>query len=166
MELVEILDNKRRPLNKVKERYDDTKGEYRQVVHSWIRNSKGEFLIQQRSMNKKIFPGAWSVTGGGVDVGETTLDSVIRETKEEVGIEIKEDEVELMLTLKKGYCFVDVYMTTKDVELEDLELQKEEVSQVKWATKKEISDMIEKGEIPSTVRLYFSLLCSLIEENN
>lgn len=165
MELVELFDNKRRPLDKVIERYSERGNEYTQVVHSWIRNSNGEFLMQKRSMNKKFFPGKWSVTGGGADVGETTLDALIRETKEEIGVELTPDDVELMLSLKRRYAFVDVYMANKDIDIENITLQKEEVDEVKWATKEEVKKMIDNGEIASSVRMYFSTLCELLENN-
>ena len=44
MEMVDKFDNKRRPLNKTTERHEKIEGEYRQSVHTWIQNSKGEFL--------------------------------------------------------------------------------------------------------------------------
>ena len=40
MELLERFDKKRLPLNKVAERYENTPGEYEQVVHIWIMNDK------------------------------------------------------------------------------------------------------------------------------
>ena len=49
MELVDKLNNKRQSLNKTAERQEKVDGEYRQSVHTWIMNSKGEFLIQKRS---------------------------------------------------------------------------------------------------------------------
>lgn len=165
MELVELFDNKRRPLDKVIERYGERGDEYTQVVHAWIRNSKGEFLMQKRSMNKKFFPGKWSVTGGGADAGETTLDALIRETKEEIGVELSEDEIELMMSIRRRYAFVDVYMAKKDLDINSITLQKEEVEEVKWASKDEIKEMIANGDIASSVKMYFSTLCELIENS-
>ena len=69
MGMVDKLDNKRQMLNRTTERSEKIEGEYRQSVHTWIMNSKGEFLIQKRSPNKKTFPNMWSQTGGGVDEG-------------------------------------------------------------------------------------------------
>lgn len=165
MELVELFDNKRRPLDKVIERYGERGDEYTQVVHAWIRNSKGKFLMQKRSMNKRFFPGKWSVTGGGADAGETTLDALIRETKEEIGVELSEDEIELMMSVRRRYAFVDVYMATKDLDIDSITLQKEEVDEVKWASKDEIKEMIANGDIASSVKMYFSTLCELIENS-
>lgn len=72
MEIVDKLNNKRQNLNKTAERSEKISGEYRQSVHTWIMNSKGEFLIQKRTSNKKNFPNKWSQTGGGVDYRRNT----------------------------------------------------------------------------------------------
>lgn len=63
MEFVDKLNNKRQSLNKISERSEKILGEYRQSVHTWIMNSKGEFLIQKRTPNKRTFPNKWSQTG-------------------------------------------------------------------------------------------------------
>ena len=51
MEIVDKLDNKRQLLNKTSERHENVDGEYRQSVHTWIQNSKGEFLISVFILN-------------------------------------------------------------------------------------------------------------------
>ena len=43
MELVDKFDKKRNPLEKTSERYDRIAGEYKQSMHVWIQNDKGEF---------------------------------------------------------------------------------------------------------------------------
>ena len=44
-------------------------GFYHLVVHVWIRNSKGEYLISQRSANRPTFPLMWECAGGSVIEG-------------------------------------------------------------------------------------------------
>ena len=75
MELVDKFDKKRNSLGKTSERYERIAGEYKQSMHVWIQNDKGEFLIQKRSKTKRVFPGVWSITGGGVDTGEKTVEN-------------------------------------------------------------------------------------------
>lgn len=48
----------------------------------------GKLLILKRRDDEEFLPGVWEVPGGGVDEGETVPDAVIRETKEEAGIDI------------------------------------------------------------------------------
>ena len=70
------------------------KGLYHKAVVVFIINSKNEVLIQQRSSNKKLWPSKWDITAGGhVDAGEFGYEAVIRETKEEIGIDITEKDL-------------------------------------------------------------------------
>lgn len=163
MELIELFDNKRRPLNITRERYVKENGEYAQTMHIWIRNSKGEFLLQKRSMNKKNFPGDWSITGGGVDSGETTLDAAIRECKEELGIDIDINKTELILTIRTKYNnFNDVYLVTQDFDINDLILQKEEVDEVKWASLEEIDELYKNHEFSPPPSFYYEQFKKII----
>ena len=58
------------------------------VVHLHIFNSKGELYLQKRVMTKKIQPGKWdTAVGGHVDYGENVEVALLRETREELGVE-------------------------------------------------------------------------------
>ena len=162
MEFVEMFDNKRKPLNKIVERYTHIKGEYAQGAHVWKINSKGELLIQKRSSTKRLYPNLWSITSGGTEKGETTLDTVYREVKEELGIEIKPEELELMMSYKRNHDFVDVYLVRKDIDLKDITMQTEEVSEVKWASKDELENLIKENQTPKSLQIYFEFLKNLI----
>ena len=162
MEMVDKLNNKRQMLNKIAERHEDIDGEYRQSVHTWIQNSKGEFLIQKRTPNKKNFPNMWSQTGGGVDKGEITLQAALRECKEELGIDINPDNIELILSFKRKYDFVDVWLVKQDIDISKLVLQKDEVADVKWATVDEIRNLMKSGELAKSIDIYFDMFINLL----
>ncbi len=163
MEMVDKFDNKRQPLNKIAERHEKVDSEYRQSVHTWIQNSKGEFLIQKRTPNKKHFPNMWSQTGGGVDEEETTLEAALRECKEELGIYFNPDNVELILSFKRKYDFVDVWLVKQDIDISTLVLQENEVSAVKWATVDEIRNLMRSGELAKSIDIYFDMFINLLE---
>jgi len=162
MELMEKFDNKRKPLNKVGERYHEEKDEYVQGVHVWIMNSKNELLIQRRNPNKRIHPNLWSTTGGGTDLGETTLETAIRECKEELGVDIKNDEIELLLSYRRSYDFIDIWLVKKDIDIKDVVIQEEEVSEVKWISFEDFEKLIENNETSENVKLYFSFFKELV----
>lgn len=162
MEFVEMFDNKRNLLGKTVERYTHIPGEYSQGSHVWIMNSKGELLIQKRSKEKRLYPNLWSITSGGTDSGETTLDTAYREVKEELGINLKPEELELMMSYKRNHDFVDVYLARKDVKLEEITMQKEEVSDVKWVSKEELEELIKENQTPKSLQIYFEFLKNLI----
>ena len=58
------------------------------VIHVHLFNSKGEIYMQKRPMNKLIQPGKWdTAVGGHVAANEDIQLSLLRETKEEIGLE-------------------------------------------------------------------------------
>ena len=56
------------------------------VVHVWIRNHQGQYLLSQRAADRPTFPLLWECVGGSVQKGETSLQGALREVKEEVGL--------------------------------------------------------------------------------
>lgn len=163
MEMVEKFDSKRIPLGKIEERYKRIEGEFKQSMHIWIMNKNGEFLIQKRSEEKRVFPGMWSITGGGVDVGETTLQTVIRECKEELSIDVDMDKLELMMMFRTKKDFTDVWLLRQDIEIDNIKLQEEEVSEVKWISDSDLRKMIEENEFAPNVAFYYEFFSKLID---
>ncbi len=49
---------------------------YHLVVHIWIRNSKGQYLMTKLSEKKKTFPLKWECVGGPVLLSEALTDEV------------------------------------------------------------------------------------------
>jgi len=54
-----------------------------------------KILLFKRSDDSKVFPGFWSIPGGHVDEGEDVLTAIIREVKEETGIDVSSKNVKL-----------------------------------------------------------------------
>jgi isopentenyl-diphosphate delta-isomerase type 1 len=58
------------------------------VVHLYVFNSKNDLLLQKRAMNKDIQPGKWDTSvGGHVSYGESVETALLREVREELGME-------------------------------------------------------------------------------
>lgn len=124
------------------------KGRYSVVVLAFIENSKGEFLFQMTSKRKK---NVWATTGGHVKSGQTSKESIIEEIKEELGIDINADEVKLFKTYKYDDAFKDVFYIKKDIDINSLTYEKDEVEYVKYLTKDKILDLINNnGNIRKT----------------
>jgi len=122
--------------------------------------------MQKRSMNKKIYPGMWSVTGGAVDLGERSIDGMYRECKEELGVDLNLECVELVLSIKRKNVFIDIYLDRESFDINEFKLQEEEVDKVKWYSRDEVKKLIQNGETASSIKKYFDLLCNLIDEES
>ena len=161
MELVDLYDENRVPLGRVAERHaKKAPGEYRMVVHVCIFNGLGQMLIQQRSPEKTIWPELWDVSiGGGVDAGATSRQGAVREVGEELGYDLDLIGLRPAVTVNFEGGFDDFFVVTRDLDLGDLRLQKEEVSDVRWATLEETLAMLENGQFipypPSFLRFLF-----------
>lgn len=147
MELVDLYDENRLPLGRTAERSAPKgPGELRLVVHVCVFDSRGRLLIQQRAPEKFIFPNLWDVSvGGGVDAGEDSRQGAEREFREELGVSLDLGGLRPSVTVNFDGGFDDFYILTKDLELDALTLQKEEVRAVRWAALEEILDMLERG---------------------
>lgn len=146
MELLDVYDDNAKKTGKVVERGSDDskfeKGEHIAVAIIYIENSKGEFLIQKTSKEKG---GRYSSTGGHVDHNEEPIDSIVREVEEELGLKVTKEEIEDL-----GYLLVDfpvrfVFYLKKDIDINDLKIQEDEVESVSFMTIDEIKEIIEKG---------------------
>ncbi len=147
MEKRDLYDNNKKPTGEtIYKGEKHPENSYILVVMVFIENSKGEFLIQKRSKEKD---GKYGFTGGHPKTGETSLQGMITEIKEEIGLKVKEEELKLIYAGKEEEkrVFFDIYYMKKDIDIKDLKLQKEEVEFVKWYSLNKIIDLIEKGEV-------------------
>ena len=62
---------------------------YGLAVKSIITNEAGEMLLLRRSAANSSFVGCWELPGGKVDPGEDFATAVLRETKEETGLDVE-----------------------------------------------------------------------------
>jgi 8-oxo-dGTP pyrophosphatase MutT (NUDIX family) len=132
-------------------------GEYYLAVHIWIRNPKGEYLIQKRSEEKPLWPGMWAATGGAAVSGETSLEAALREVKEELGFEPDAGRMSFFGRVKRKDWFTDIWLLEQDIDLKDITMQREEVAAVMWAAKVRIIKMVREKEF-----VEFSYLASFL----
>ena len=150
MECFDVVDENRNPLGYIKQRGSELEeNEYNVGVEIWIFN-KNKLLMTRRSLNKS-HPGEWEVPGGCSKSGESSIDTIIREIKEEIGIFINKDDFELVDTTIYKKQFVDIYKSNKVINLNDVTLQNDEVCDAKYVTKEEFLKMAENNEIVKSV---------------
>lgn len=51
-------------------------------------DSEKKLLLTRRNSNLRVFPHAWVMPGGHIDLGESLEEGVVREIKEETGIQV------------------------------------------------------------------------------
>ena len=137
-------------------------GYYPMVVMVVIRNSNGEFLMQKRVESKG---GDWGVTGGHPKSGETPIEGIITEVKEELGLDFsKEHFIEYDSGCDGKDCY-KMYFVTKDININDITIQQEELSEVRWFTMDELKGMVNSGELNEDQIACFNKVCNYLNNN-
>jgi mutator protein MutT len=165
-EFIDVYDAERNPIGKTIPREDAflKEGEFMLYVLAIVQNAEGRYLITQRSMDKHWAAGWWEVTGGGVLAGESSVQAVQREVREEVGLDVSGQVLEPVyayknVDLERGDNYiVDIYHFHLDVSESDVTLQDSEAIACKFATWDEIQELADQG-----VFLHFSRLHQALE---
>ncbi len=137
-------------------------GYYHLVVHIWIRNSKGEYLISQRSADRPTCPLMWECVGGSVIKGEDSLTGALRETQEEVGLVLSPENATLVYSVVgrvvnevKFSDILDVWLFEYDGPISLEQATTREVSQTAWMTKPQIKELFDTGKLVPTLGYFF-----------
>lgn len=145
-ELLDVYDSLGNKTGRVVERGNKNEvfndKEHIAVAIIYIENDKGEFLIQKTSKEKG---GHYSSTGGHINYGEDAFSTIIREVKEELGIDISKDNV-----VDLGHICVDfpvrfIFYLKKNIDLNSLKIQKDEVESVSYMSVEEVKEVLDKG---------------------
>ncbi len=109
----------------------------------WIEDGKGNVLMQQRSLNKRVGPGQWGpAVAGTVEAHETYLSNIIKEANEEIGL----SDFTPIIAGKKLYWEADgphgrlftFFKTTLNKEISDFKIKEDEVAQISWVNKMQL----------------------------
>ena len=138
---------------------------YHLVVHAWIRNSNGEFLISQRSADRPTFPLMWECVGGSVTKGENSLTGALREIEEEVGLILPAGSGKLIKSEVRKYVdgvrfadILDVWLFDYDGDIDLDAATTKEVAQVRWMSMDEMKTFLNEGKLIHTLSYIFELI--------
>lgn len=138
-------------------------------AHVWLwRSTKAgpEILLQKRSMTKKRAPGYLHISAGGhINVGETAPQAAVRETREEMGIELDEDDLYLVHVTRtprnwNDLAHVFIYRLRGD---ERFSFDDGEVDSVCWYSLDEFDAMTQSADAHDLVDQGRAYFVSLIE---
>ena len=116
------------------------------VVLVFIQNSEGKFLIQKRSKRKN---GKYATTGGHPKSGESSIQGIITEVNEEIGLKLNSNDLKLYFSGRSDAkrVFWDDYYVKMDVkDIKKLKLQEEEVGLVEWLSEDEIKQLMKEDK--------------------
>lgn len=149
MELWKILDDEGKETGELIEKSNPRifeKGIYHLGADVWIINNENKILIQKRSKTKFFQPNVWAMTGGSVILNETPMETIVREAKEELNIEINADDLRLITKFKTGNVWMMTYILRGEYNIAEMKFQESEVADAKWATFEEVDNLVKNGK--------------------
>lgn len=160
MEKLNIYDKFRNKTNKIVDRrtYERQQSELTLSVQIWIMNDREEILLTRRA-NKLDFPLLWECTEGIVDHNETSLEAAIRKVREEIGIDIYPHEIyKLKIDKELEYPkFTDVYLCKKNINLNDVVIQKNGCIDVQIVNEDEYNNICNSGIMVPHLTYFYNI---------
>jgi isopentenyl-diphosphate delta-isomerase type 1 len=113
------------------------------AVHIIILNSKGQILLEKRSMEKDLYPGLWCDIAGHLDSGENYEEAARRELKEETSLETP---LKFLFKFRKDAEKETEFISVFSCESEGpFRINPEETQFVKFFDISEIKEMLAEG---------------------
>ena len=167
-ERFDILNYKYEKTGKVGNSYEPLNpGEYRAIVHLCIFNSKGEMLIQRRNRNKNTWPNRWDITcGGAVISGETVSEAMERELYEELGLKHSFVNERPCISVHYYEGVDENFLIIKDVDLNDITFNDNEVEEVKYASKEEVLKLVDEDKFVFYKRSFLEMFFDFYKDRN
>lgn len=146
------------------------RGLWHRTVHVWILNSSGELLVQRRSSFKESHPGLWDISAAGhCSSGDSSRGAAVREVKEELGLDLNPDQLEYLFSVPQQFRagdftdneFCDVYLLRTDVPIESLDIDANEVSEVRFVRWRELEEQCGTSAFVDHGREYDQLFSCL-----
>ena len=158
-DVLDVYDYDGNLINKTVQRgtEDLKENEYVMLSVVFIKNDKDQFLIQKTSEERgELF----SATGGHVRHKETPVEAIIREIQEELGITVLEERVTFIdkAVLENKPCIFNVFYLEINADAHSFELQEDEVAEVLWLNRQEITELIENNQFLQSHGLLFDYI--------
>ena len=93
----------------------------------------------------------WECNGGALLSGETFLEGILREIKEELGIDFNSDDAVFLKSVKREHEFKEIYLFNKDIDITYIKFCDNEAIDAKWVSINQFMDMFNNNEIVPNV---------------
>lgn len=168
MEMLDVVDKQGNPTGEtVGRERAHREGILHRTSHVWIlrmHRGRRQILLQKRCKTKDSHPGCYDISSAGhIPAGMGFLESAVRELKEELGVEAREEELIYCGTRQidwegafYGNPFLDhqisnVYVLVRDLEEKDFALQESEIESVMWMDFEDCMEAVKKNAIPHCI---------------
>ncbi|RPH90099.1 MAG: NUDIX domain-containing protein [Calditrichaeota bacterium] len=128
------------------------------VVHVHVFNSRGELWLQKRADDKDIQPGKWDTSvGGHVSSGEKIEQALLREVKEELGVEMMPNEP-LYRYVMKNEIESELVYTFRGFHNGPFRFPRNEIAEGRFWKMKDIRSDLNKGVFTPNFEQEFGFL--------
>lgn len=147
MEIFDIYDSSGRVTGRTAVKGTACTGDdYYLGVHVYIYNEKGQFLIQKRAENKAFMPGEWEILLEHTIASENGIDTAVRGVREELGLSYGQEKFKFIARIiRRDFNHItDVFFLEANIDIDHVNIQTQELSQLKWISKEEMLCMVKK----------------------
>lgn len=147
-EILVVVDEDNKVIDQKYRKEVHKKGLWHRTAHIWITNGKGQLLCHRRSLKKDSDPGMWDPRfGGHLGVNQNFTDGAIEETREEVGLKFSEKQLRELGVFKSDADkeFQGDFEAIWNGDLATLNLEQDEIDEVKWFSFEEIEELCRSG---------------------
>ena len=113
-----------------------------------IIDGKVSILLQKRALGVHNGGSFDTTAGGHIDRGESPLEAVIRETREEVGISLVPSELYFLCAFNSGSSIFSIYLSDRTGKDDNFTLNPAEVESLQWVALEDFDDFIQKYAKP------------------
>lgn len=147
IEYLSVVDKDDRAIKALPRSEIHASGLRHRAVHILVFNKADQLFLQKRSMKKDLNRGLWDTSAAGhVDAGESYTASAIRETQEELGVNVTsslQPLFKLSPTTQLGMEFIQVYRASH---AGPFELNKDEIDEGVWVSCPDISRRVDDND--------------------
>ena len=138
--------------------------EFHLVVHTWIVDLYSNVLIQKRAKHLEWMPGRWTVSGGCAFCGEEGVDAAMRQTREQLGLNLPSYKFMKIDSIRTGNDFTDIYFVAGAREEFLPVILGKKVADAFWTSWRGMMEMVQRDEFLHYE--YFEMLKNVVCNDN